>query len=527
MPCSPVAAALALLALASAQSVTYYISPSGSDGAAGTSPAAAWRSAARASALTLQPGDAVLFEGAAAAHELGDGGLLVRGAGPLRVGVYGALPRATLHVDASATFGVRVLDVAGGAEVSNLTLLHTGSGKAQYNGVEAVSSSTSAAAPRLAGGVRLHDLEAAGFLNGVSFSAASCGGFDGVEITRVTASGSLAAGISSYGALGAGSPACYSHANVLLQHCTARDNAGDASNSAGHSGSGIVLAGVDGGRIAWCTAHGNGAHNGHQGGGPVGIWWWGARNAVIEHSLSFNNSNGHAGASSNDGGGFDLDGGCTGCVIQYSLSYGNAGPGFLVCSYGGPAPTRNNTVRFSVSLNDGAGSGNGAAGVNFYTPDSLAGLLVQGNTLVSAAPRLPLLGPTPFGAPASGVRLLGNALLALAGAPLLSVPQQQLPASPPALVRGNAYWGGSAGAFEVAWGGATYASLAALRAGAGLEEGAGGAPTGSDADPGLVLSAWFEACVPPPPLGSALPLLPNSPALDALRGFSGCAAGRG
>ena len=517
------ALALLLLALACADAQrTYYISPTGSDGAAGTSPAAAWRSAAPASALTLQPGDAVLFEAAAAAHELGGAGLLLRGAGPLTVGVYGgALPRATLHVDAAATYGLRALDVAGGVEVSNLTLLHTGSGKAAYNGVEAVSSSSSAAAPRLAGGVRLHDLEVDGFYNGVSFSAASCGGFDGVEVSRVTASGSLAAGISSYGELGAGAPACYSHANVLVQHCTARANPGDASNTAGHSGSGIVLAGVDGGRIAWCTAHGNGAHNGHQGGGPVGIWWWGARNAVIEHSLSFNNSNGHAGASSSDGGGFDLDGGCVGCVIQYSLSYGHAGPGFLVCSYGGPAPTRNNTVRFSASLNDGAGSANGVAGVNFYTPDALSGLLVQGNTLVSAAPRLPLLGPTPFGAPASGVSLLGNALLSLAGAPLLSVPPAQLPSG--AVVRGNAYWGGAAGAFDVAWGGASYASLPALRAGTGLEEGAGGAPTGSDQDPGLQASAWFEACVPPPPPGVALPLLPNSPALDALRGFSGCA----
>src|SRR5438093_2493380 len=41
----------------------YYVSPSGSDSADGTSPATAFKSIARVNALDLDPGDQVLFEG--------------------------------------------------------------------------------------------------------------------------------------------------------------------------------------------------------------------------------------------------------------------------------------------------------------------------------------------------------------------------------------------------------------------------------------------------------------------------------
>ena len=507
---------LALQAAPTAQQRTYYISPSGSDAAPGTSPSTAWLTAARASQLILQPGDAVLFEAGATPHELGGAGLLVRGAGPVRVAAYGGGgARALLHVDAHLTFGVRATDVAGGVEVSNLTLLHTGADKALFNGVEALSTG---AAARLPGAVSLHDLEAGNFSTGVYIGAAGCGGFSSVRIARATAWGSLASGIASEGAYGAG---CKSHADVEVSDCTARDNPGDAANARSWSGSGIVLSGIDGALITRSTAYRNGGRNGHAGGGPVGIWLWNTHNGTISHSLAFANSNGHPSGSSNDGGGFDLDGGCSACVIEYCLSYNNSGPGFLVCSFGGPDATVNNTVRYSVSYNDGRVSGNGAAGVNFFTPDALAGLAIYGNTLVSSHPTLPLLAPTPFGVPASRVSIASNALLALNGAPLLAMPPAQSPAG--VAVSGNAYWGGRAGAFAVQWQGMAYASLEAFRAGSGQERTPQGAPTGSDSDPHAAPSAFFAPCVPAAPAGeAAIPSIPNSPVLDAMRGFSGC-----
>jgi hypothetical protein len=59
-----VALAVAALALAgAADAATYYVSPSGSDSAGGTSAAAAWQTVARVNRAALGPGDTVLFQG--------------------------------------------------------------------------------------------------------------------------------------------------------------------------------------------------------------------------------------------------------------------------------------------------------------------------------------------------------------------------------------------------------------------------------------------------------------------------------
>jgi hypothetical protein len=58
------AAFLVLLAMpALACAASYYVSPSGSDFAAGTSPSTAWRTVARVNSAALVAGDTVLFQG--------------------------------------------------------------------------------------------------------------------------------------------------------------------------------------------------------------------------------------------------------------------------------------------------------------------------------------------------------------------------------------------------------------------------------------------------------------------------------
>jgi Right handed beta helix region len=54
-----------LLAAGHAAAATFYVSPDGSDAAAGTSPASAWRSVGKVDATPLRPGDVVLFKGGA------------------------------------------------------------------------------------------------------------------------------------------------------------------------------------------------------------------------------------------------------------------------------------------------------------------------------------------------------------------------------------------------------------------------------------------------------------------------------
>src|SRR3954451_2640138 len=59
------AAAAALVAPAAAHAATYYVDPSGSDSASGTSPASAWRTVTRVDRAALAAGDNVLFAGGA------------------------------------------------------------------------------------------------------------------------------------------------------------------------------------------------------------------------------------------------------------------------------------------------------------------------------------------------------------------------------------------------------------------------------------------------------------------------------
>ena len=102
-----------------------------------------------------------------------------------------------------------------------------------------------------------------------------------------------------------------------------------------------------------CSAAHNGRLNTNPGGGPVGIaqiWAWDSKEIVIERCLSAANA-----SSGNDGGGYDLDGGCIDCVVQDCLSMDNYGPGFLVSSYPGSAVTQNCIIRHNSSILDNQG----------------------------------------------------------------------------------------------------------------------------------------------------------------------------
>ena len=203
--------------------------------------------------------------------------------------------------------------------------------------------------------------------------------------------------------------------------------------------------------------------------------------------------------------------------VEYSLSFWNAGPGVLVCDFGAPIVSRNNTIRYSVSFEDGLASLNGATGVNWWTPTMLADTYVLVNTLVSSN-AVPVVAP--LDTPAlPNISLVRNVLMSLGQGgtgPAVAF------AAPPQGVRlsGNQYWA-APGPLALSWGGHSYPTLAAFRAATGQETGPSGAPTGSDADPGLsTAGAFFESCVAWKT--GYYPTIPNSPALDAIRGFSGC-----
>ena len=75
----------------------------------------------------------------------------------------------------------------------------------------------------------------------------------------------------------------------------------------------------------------------------VGIWCIWSENCLIQYNESYGQR------VSSDASGFDIDGGCTGTIVQYNYSHDNYG-GFLLCMQwkNGCA-----TVRYNVSINDG------------------------------------------------------------------------------------------------------------------------------------------------------------------------------
>jgi hypothetical protein len=95
------------------------------------------------------------------------------------------------------------------------------------------------------------------------------------------------------------------------------------------------------------------------GNGPVGIWIWDCTDFKIQYSVSHHNKTNPAAA---DGGGFDLDGGVSGSVIQYCISYCNQGSGFGLFEFGASKPWENNIIRYNISYNDASLNG-GSLGI--------------------------------------------------------------------------------------------------------------------------------------------------------------------
>jgi hypothetical protein len=139
-------------------------------------------------------------------------------------------------------------------------------------------------------------------------------------------------------------------ANIKIVNCRADNNPGDPTNLDNHSGNGILVGNCKNVLIEYCTATNNGWDMPRLGNGPVGIWAYEADSVIIQHCISYRNKTAKGAA---DGGGFDLDGGVTNSIIQYCLSYENWGSGYGIFQYDGADKWNNNTVRYSVSINDG------------------------------------------------------------------------------------------------------------------------------------------------------------------------------
>jgi hypothetical protein len=444
---------------------TYYISPSGDDGASGTSPDAAWRSLAHLQHVGLKPGDQVLLQGGARYSgtltvAAGEAGNAQR---PVVIGSYGQ-GHATIE---SSGDGIVVHDT-GGVDIRDLTLIGKGAPYSSGSGIDLYSDLRSGSRPS---DVTISDVDISAFHTGVAIGAAATIGFANVALSRAQLHGNEDDGLLSYGpAFDTAHPA-YAHQNIDVEAVNAYDNPGDPSVLAHSTGSGLVLGSVSHATVKESIAFDNGKHSAvFAPDGPVGIWTYDSTDVLMEHNTAYHNETG----SLLDGAGFGLDNNVSNSTLQYDLAYHNDGPGYYAFTQKPSGVYKGNTIRYNIGDDDGRKMpAHGALAVN---GQDIGGLQIYQNTLIMTG--------TNRSGPAVVVKngemdvVLRNNILATDGSPLVYAPALS---TSQILVQGNDYYA-PPGEWSVNWGGSTYTDLSSWRAATGQER-LGNQSTGLTVDP--------------------------------------------
>lgn len=488
---------------------TYFLSPSGSDAAAGTSPATAWRSLGWASSVVLRPGTRLLLEGGqrfTGTLTIGrrDGG---NAAKPVLIGSYG---RGDATIATSSGSGVAVDDTAG---VTIQDLIITGSGAARQHGAGINVYSDLTAASKLVH-VAIAGVTVSGFANGISIGAAhASAGFRDVSVTKSVLHDNLDAGLVTYGPpLVAAAPA-YANQDVQVSAVAAYHNYGNRSVTAYSTGSGIVLGSVQNGTVEWSAAADNGGA-GASGTGPEGIWAYDSTGVTIAHDVSYGNrTRDHI-----DGNGFGLDENTSASCLEYDLSYSNDGAGYLVYSSQQDQESGGDCVRFDISSGDSQDQNHGFAGI---TVAGVRDTALYQNTVVmqqladGSSPALKL------GTHLSGITVRNNIFSAPSG-PVVA--GEDVASATAALLQGNDYFTSSPD-WSILWGPGSYPSLAAWRSATGQET-VNGQPAGFSSDPdltgpvlGLQATAWSGAAASGFQLRAGSPLIGSGLDLSRLFGM--------
>jgi hypothetical protein len=503
-----------------AKATDYYVSPSGSDSNTGTSPEQAWKGIDRVNEAAFKAGDSIFFEGGrtfsgSVRFDANDSGTE---ANPVTVGSYGT-DRATIN--SGSEHGLHAKD-CGGFIVKDL--IFAGSGKENAKGKSGIYFFTgiNGNKPEY---IRIDNVQVRGYRREGIYIAGggSNSGFKDVRISRAEVFDNGDKGISVWGPQPKGD---WVHKDIYIGHCKVYNNIGIAG-AKGHTGNGIIVSSIDGGIIEFCESYNNGelCSDPHSG-GPVGIWAWDSHNVVIQFCESYNNKTGNE----KDGGGFDLDGGCVDCVMQYNYSHGNYGAGYGIYQYGGAREFKNNIVRYNISENDGLVGKHG--GINLWSTSSAGGIQntkIYNNTvyLSSNAKGAAIVDFTDTEGETYvyNTQIYNNIFVSAAGKKVVDVPN---PAGGWSF-KGNCYW--SSGApLEIVWGGSTYTSLAAWRSATGQEK-IDGKDVGFEVDPQLVKAGSGGTIGDIRKLAGlkAYQLMESSPLIDAgldIKGLFGIDAGK-
>jgi hypothetical protein len=342
----------------------YYVSPEGDDAAQGTSPEKAWKSIEKVNGIILQPGDMILFEGGATfagslKFDIEDSGspenpVIITSYGEGRATISSGSETGLLAKNTSG-FIVKDLNFSG----ASLDIDNKSSGIHFYTDLDSVK-------PEF---IRIENVEVCGYRwNGISIQGDRNNGHSGFRDVRIKNAVVHDNGDKGIAVGGPMPPDDWANKDIYIGHCTVYNIRGILGQH-GHTGNGIIVSSLDGGLIEYCVAYNNGENSDYlESGGPIGIWAWDSRNVVIQFCEAYENKTGNR----SDGGGFDLDGGCVNCVMQYNYSHDNHGAGYGIYQYSGARPFKGNIIRYNISENDGRNNKYG--GINLWSTNSSGGM---------------------------------------------------------------------------------------------------------------------------------------------------------
>jgi hypothetical protein len=434
---------------------TYYISPTGNNNNPGTSTSQAWQSIDRINRTTFQAGDRIAFQGGATFNgtlqfDASDRGTASQ---PIVIGSYGT-GRATINGGTNS--GIFVYNSAG-YRIENLRLQGAASNNPNASGIVFYSD--------LANGVkldyiRINNVEAYGFESaGISIGSwhPSKSGFRDVRIEWATVHDNRHVGIIIYGYEDPRSTS-YSHQSVYIGRSVAYNNLGIPYKGAA-SGSGILVGDTADATIEYNEAYNNGQLNNYAAAGPVGIWAWDATRVKIQYNQSHHNH-----SQTYDGNGFDLDTGMSDSIMQYNFSYNNDGAGYMIAQVPNSRPSRNNTIRYNVSQNDGR-SARGHGGIQLWNRGSgIERSQIYHNTIVFKSPTPSTSRTIYIDGDNIQAGIYNNIFISNGSSPIVAVtpPQGTLK------FQGNFYWSGNNN-LRFNWGSQTYQSLRQWQSGASQE----------------------------------------------------------
>jgi len=435
---------------------TYYLSPVGSDASAGTSTAAPWKTLDKASAVALQAGDQVLLQGGAtfAGMMYFDSADKGSAAAPIKLGSYGTGQATITNSTQPAIFALNTA----GLSISNLNLVGRYNAFAPSNligmpdGIAFYNNLINNVKLQY---VKIDNVSVRNFNRGIAIGGGNAAaGYKDVSITNVKAYDNLSSGVITYAA----TP--NANQNVYVAKVQAWNNTGvpfaAGTTPTEISGNGIVLAGVNGGKIEQCVAWKNGIY----GDGGAGIWTYDSTKVMIQFNESYENKT----AGGRDGDGFDFDQNVSYSTMQYNFSHDNDGAGFLLATKFSNSNHTNNVVRYNVSQNDGRKNSYG--GIHLW--GKILNAEIYNNTVFMTAKS----GATPVavrihnrsipGNDLQNVHFRNNIFQTTGGVTLVEVTPDQLNGGIDLKFQGNAYWS-TGGTFRIMYGLSTFSTISSWR----------------------------------------------------------------